>query len=307
MARVYVEELWEGREATLNSERQKQYARVFEVRTDDAQDGPDVAGEAGSGIPDIGDAHPQETAAYCIRVYPSNHPDDPTLWKITAEYDTTLPRSQAAESQGFDSDGESVPTPNPAQRPQDPVLRPAVYRAGRETAQEVIDFDFAGEFILNSAGDPFDPPITREVTYPVITITKCVASVSFSQLEQYQDSLNSDTWCGFAPHVCKLNIEWESAYENGSSFFRVTYTIKIRWKTWDEELIDRGYRELIPGSPGAGTPARWERIKDDGTGAYPSEPTLLDGFGRKLAAGEEPVKVGPFQIYRELPYAALGI
>ncbi len=309
MSVSYVKELFEGRRASDSQERRRTYTRVYEVRTTDPNDSGYVAGGA-SGLPRGGDAHPDDNAAFVVKNDPAQHSEDPTLWTVTIEYDTQLSNTAIGkESQQVDSSGETTTNPDSpseaGQRQENPLSRPPTYSVSHEKVQEVVEYDYNGDPILNSAGDPFDPPPMREVSYPVLTIKKNMVSFTYTMLEQYQDAVNSATWRGFEPGKVKIDgINWESAFENGITYWVVTFVFKVRYKGWRLRLLDTGFNELIAAE--TDRPAYKRRIKDK-DGAYPNEPQLLNGDGQRLGADEAPVFLEPKQIFRELPFAALGV
>ncbi len=314
MAVSYVKELFEGRRASDSQERRRTYTRVYEVRTTDPNDSGYVAGGA-SGLPRGGDAHPDDNAAFVVRNDPAQHSEDPTLWTVTIEYDTQLSSTAIGrESQQVDSSGETTTNPDSpsegGQRQENPLSRPPVYSVSFETVQEPLLEVYTGEDatlpgpLLNSAGDPFDPPPMVEKSYPVLTIKKNMVSFTYATLEMYQDSVNSVTWRGFGARKVKVHgISWESAFENGITFWAVTFVFKVRYKTWDLQILDAGLNELIPAE--TDRPARKRPIVQS-RGETPTSPLLLDGSGRLLAAGDDPV-ILRVRHYPELPFADLGV
>ena len=89
--------------------------------------------------------------------------------------------------------------------------------------------------------------------------------------------------------------------ENGAAFWQITYTLAVKRDTWDVKVLDAGYAELDPGSVGAGVPPHWVKIVDD-FGHEPTEPVPLNGSGRRLTPGDDPVYLS-FRVYREVSYA----
>lgn len=305
MGVVYVEELWDGRGGEDGIERKRKYTRRFEVRTDTYADDATTVGNSPL-LPRNGQRHPMDAYALLVKIRPEGTADDPTLWTVSCDYDTEIPRAQARESQKIDPDtGQSKESgQDPQTRPENPLDRPATYKVSHEQTSEVVEDDNAGSPILNSADDPFDPPLEEERSYAVVTVSKNYAVVEFDWLELFVDSINSTRWRGRAPFTCRMiAIEYEPAQENNVSFWKVQFRIKIRKQLWLKKVIDRGFREKIPTGPGT---FKWERITDPGTGAFPTEPQLLDGNGRKLTAGSGPV-FRTFHTKPEKSFNQLGI
>jgi len=306
MGVVYVKELWEGRSGSDGIERRREYTRMFEVRTDDNADDATVAGGTVL-LPRNGSAYPTDAFALVVRIRPDQDSGDPTLWKVACDYSTEMPVAQGRESQGINAaTGASEATASggdPATRQNSPLNRPPVYKVSHEQTTEIVEADKDGNAILNSAGDPYDPPLEDEVSYAVVTVTKNLAVVQFDWLEQFVDSVNSVIWNGRAVRTCRMMaIEYEAATENGVTFWRVTFRVKIRPKKWDRKVIDRGFRETVTGSAN-------KALQDPKTGAFSAEPILLDGLGKRLGPGLPPVyfPANGFRIKQEKAFSLLGI
>jgi hypothetical protein len=285
---------------------------VFDVVTDSPNDGPDTAGS----IPGIshGDAHPEDATAYCVSIDPQQT-DSPVMWRVTFGYDSHPDMPEVLQP---DAGGGSPPTPltpgEVAEAAANPLSRPIKWKVSfQQTTRpaekgRLVDPD-TGEPgpwgpVTDSALLPFDPPAEKEVSRPLVSATVNRASFGLHEAALLQDAVNSATWFGMAPRTLRcVGIEADSQQENGYGFWSVTYNLAVNYDTWDFELLDAGYQERIPGfeSPGGGSvPARWEVIKDDfgdSKGPYP-----LDGNGRRLTPGDEPV-YRKYRIYREVNFS----
>lgn len=282
MAVLSVWELWEGRGGTDGITRRRDYTRVFEVRTSSPYDDATVAGgpqARGLGLPGNGAPYPLDLFARVVRVNPAQHAADPTLWTVTVEYSTDLPRRQAAETQGFDpKTGESKESATgKGDRPENPLDRDPVYEVDYEEATEVVTHTPAGFPVLNSADMPYDPPVEDERSYAVVTVTKNLAVVQFDWLEQFVDSVNSVKWMGRAVRTCRIkSLSYRPASENGTNFWQVRFRIKVRPQKWDRLVAETGYYEKV--SDGAGGFNRQPiPAATDGAGRPIDEPRLLNG------------------------------
>jgi hypothetical protein len=249
------------------------------------------------GLPRNGDSYPLDAFALLVTISPEQSGDDPTLWYVTCQYDTDFPRPQAQESQGINpTTGDSEPTDqgvNPATRPDNPLDRPPVYKVGHEQTTEVVTHDFQQNPILNCADEPYDPPLEDEVSYAVVNISKNLAVVKFDWLEQFVDSVNSTTWNGREPRTCRMiAIEYEPAVENGVSFWRVSFRVKIKPQTWDRIVLEQGYKEKK--DIGGGVFERSVMHVTAGSGINSEKPILLDGLrvGSVLDAATRIVDIG---------------
>jgi hypothetical protein len=226
-----------------------------------------------------------------------------------------LPQVQGQESQDVNPDtGDSAANPSPTQRPENPLDRPPVWKVSFQQRQEALRVGrlvdesqtpprVAGTdpvtgliitgtetAVTNSAGDPFDPTITYETSYPVASVTMNQASFSMPNAAEIQDCVNATPWRGYQPRVLRIiGIEAQSAFENGVSYWSVTYTLAVNWRTWDFRILDAGYRELTQLSIGLGGGVRLDPIKSPFGDIGPS---LLDGKGKSLL--------------RKLPYTTDG-
>lgn len=325
MAIEYVKELWPGRTGTDTFDKHRTYTRTFEVRTTDPADDVVTAGLTDA-LPRLGQSYPSDPAAVCVSVTPTNSADDPTLWEVVASYDTEIPRPAAAEqaqpdaagvTNGGGAAGGAAPAlAPPPLREENPLERPPQIRLTHETTTEVCEVDWLGKPIDNSAGEPFDPPVMREVSYPVFVVTKNVDSVDFKKVELWVDGINKVPWKGIGPRKCRVaGYDYETVYENGFTFHRVTITIKVRWRGWDARPVDAGYRALETvvflrnqgGFEVEREVTELVPIEDKRTGAYLTTPAPLDGAGARLPAGEPLKTRGPFQLYREVNFADMGI
>lgn len=189
----------------------------------------------------------------------------------------------------------------------DPLKRPPKIRWSWETVQVPIlgnrDQNAAGDVsysgaILNSAGEPFNPPPTKEESRPQVTIVRNEASYSVSRALDYQDAVNSDTFDGIKPRQAKMrNIGAEWVTENDTTYVIVTYVLAFRRDTWDTQLLDAGTHYL---TVAGGT--TYERFKRNGI-AYIG---LLASDGTKLASTDPP-NIITIKPEKQQPFAPLNL
>lgn len=317
MAVVSVEELWPGRDGEDNVNRKRTYTRTFLAITDNVADDATVVG-ADHRIPRLGAFHPNDPFSWVVKNQPRQSDDSPTLWTVTISYGTDLPEVMARESQQVDENGESQAgdvAKDPSSRAENPLDRQPSWRVDYEQATEVCEEDWQGFPILNSAGDPFDPPLEKEVSYRVVSVSFNVAGINFDLLDQFDDAINNAPWKGRPAYTWRITgLNYESAMENGISFWKVSMRFKYKAKGWLRRVIDRGFREIqTTGSAGAGTLAtKLVRIMDKTTGGYPTEPQLLNGSGVRLPDTDADGKRTPpvfltFHTFAEKNFNALGI
>jgi hypothetical protein len=311
VAVVYVKELFEGRSGGDNLERKRNYVRVFEVRTDDANDDAFTAG-AGAGIPRNGEPHPSDTFAVMVDIDAMQSSADSTLWLVTCRYSSDLPADQQREALTYDSTGLPSEFPGAtsasgggqATREPDPRDRPPQFEVDWEQKEEIVEYDINGDLITNSATDPFDPPPTAESSYPIITITKNIPIDSpfldIEQQELWQESTNSDSpWGRPAKTLRIVRVRHSSAVENDIAYAVATLSLKVNRKTWVKKLKDVGFRNIDD---------VW--FSEPGTKALPADPRPLNGAGQFQPAGTKAADL-EFDIYWPTEYipilAMLGV
>ncbi len=249
-------------------------SRVWQVEIDSIVWGSISSVEAvrasGDGA-DIGDAHPINGFGFLRRLIPS--PTDSRLvWRVTGEYEQgTLP---------------SWPG-NPLEAPADVSWGSATY-----TDPAVDDID--DNAIVNSAGQPFDPPLTIERRALVATIVYNSEDFDPSQAAEFQGTVNVG-----ATVIGNFNVEARMAkiieigatqqYYKDIVYWQVTVKVEINPETWDRKVLDQGIYETINGKTDYMTTDKDEQV---------TEPLKLDGSGKKL----DPQTADPhFLTYKTFP------
>lgn len=267
-----------GREGSEDEEYKQKSTRLYQVLTNSATHTETEILAAG-GLPVLFDVHPSLTGAMVVNrnARQSSAEDDPTTWEVSIDY-SSVSRSKI----------------DPAERSQNPTDRPAVLKIAFEQRERGLYVDLEGDAIVNSAREFFDPPLVTEETVGIITITRNIASVSFATYMDFNGATNSATFMGFAPDTLKIGLEAERSYEQGTYFFIVTATIKVRlivpidigdggfedFGGWQSRPLDAGYRY----ADGTGT---LHQITDD-EGNPVTKPIPLDGGGASLTPGDPP-------------------
>lgn len=277
MAIVSVNEIT-GREGGEDEEFKQTSTRLYLVLTDSAtHTESDILSAAG--LPVLFDVHPTLTGAMVIdrKARQSTNEDEPFLWTASITY-SSVSKSKT----------------DPATRSQNPTDRPAVLKISFEQREIGLYVDLEGDPIINSAGDPFDPPPTMEETIGIISITRNKASVDFAQYMDFNGATNEFTFMGFPPDTLKISLEAERTFEQQQYFFIVNATIRVRpfydlgvgadfvttMGGWQLKLLDAGYRYIDAGN-------NYHNIVDD-EGNSLHKPYPLDGAGGGLVFGDPP-------------------
>jgi hypothetical protein len=268
---VSVKEQFSGRDTSQSVKRERTYKRVFHVLTDDPRTGG-FAVRAALGI-QIGEPYQLGTPG-------------PDLW---AEGDTgsfaTSIRASVSSEDGLTWTAEVDYGPYEPETAESPLDEPEDVSWDQVTFEIPVDYDANGTAILNSAGDPYDPPVMIEDDRPVLTIVRNELEYNSDLSDLYRGSVNASAFFGKAPGTVKcmpmraqrlwspnLNI-------NEGYYWKVTYTFHVNRDGWKRKLLDQGYQELVSGVR--------KKILVDGLPA--SQPQLLNGSGLKLAVGSDPV------------------
>lgn len=285
MAVVSCNELpeWSGALWTLEG---KKYTRGFKVRVSQRTDGASVAIGAG-GLPTRMDAHPDDADCVCFRLHPMLFDKEGMFWRVNVEYEEPT---------------RDTPNPNPL---NDPVqIEWTDY-----SIIEALTEDRDGTKILNSAGDPFDPPPEQEVSYPEVLIVRNVSLAAWSptRARDFRKSVNSD-WVTIAGITLAANVgrimrfDGRLAERNNVEYYTETISIAFAVTaqgvgTWDRSFLNHGLYQLTGGTK--------VRIQDD-QGNDVVAPWRLDAAGARLATGGA-ATVETFSTYKEQDFRDLSL
>lgn len=255
----------------------RSYTRVWLVETSSKTEGPYAVGSA-SGLPAIGDAHPEDANATCKSVEPECV-SGWKAWRVTATYDDVY-----------------------EQDPTTPTNDDIKYSWSTEQFQRPAVVDKDGNAVVNSAGDPYNPPAMRDDSRTICTITVNATTVPTYVLT-YPNVVNSDAFTidgvSVAARYAKISRVGVSELQrrNGTAYRTVTLEMHIRNEVWDFSILDAGFRIIDPSDSTKRISAR----NDDGTDA--AEPVLLDGAGAVLADPDPSTAVfNSHRVYSEAAY-----
>lgn len=206
-----------------------------------------------------------------------------------------------------------------AESAEDPLIKKPEISWLSAVTNEPIDRDINGNAILNSAKQSFDPPITKDFYDLVLRYVRNERDFSQRQASEYKGAINSDSFLGFAEGLAMCTIfDGQKIYdEKWRDYYQVTYEFQFRIdKTsgegvigWKRRILDQGFAEYI-GADSDDKPEH-EENKDKDTRKL-SEPTLLDGNGKKLGDGTwenfgHKAVFLKFDLCRKKPFSALKI
>jgi len=256
---------------------------------------------------DIGDAHPLLPSLFLETLTPS--PTNSRLvWDVTGDY------QQSSAVFG---------------RVENPLELPSKISWGSSafTAPVVSAFDENGNRtipIVNSAGQPFDPPLTEPRTALVATVTYNSETFDPLEADQFQESVNDAPIIigniSLLERMAKI-IEFTGEpqeFEN-ISFFAVTIKVQINTNItksknpvegqpdivvaqgWDREVLDQGIFGLSDDDP----PKLLPLTLDDG--AQATEPLKLNGEGKRLDPQTADPIFLPFKTNRQKDFSGLRL
>ncbi len=246
--------LGESHGPATNAKGSRSYTRTFRLKTSAQTERAYHVGSHAS-LPVIGEVHPDDAGAWCTTL--SVDPSDPWKgWTVTAEYST---ERELAE---------------------DPTDDPADITWGYEQFQKPAITNYAGEAILNSAGDPFDPAIMIDDSRPYVTISKNLSSVPV-WIMTYQDAVNSSSFvvdgvtvgAGLAK-MQNITVTRPQS-RNGTSFRTVTFSIHLQKQGWLSKQLDAGFREIAYSG-------QLKNIRNGDDDELPAAPVPLNGSGQAL-------------------------
>lgn len=198
------------------------------------------------------------------------HPSHPFCWVQNISFEQYGGWKQWEVSASYSSEYETT---------EDPLDMPAAIDWGGEQFQEPLIVDVNGDLVLNSAGDPFDPPIMKDFSRRVVTVVKNLAAPP-SWLVDSEDVINDSDFTLDGVTIPARCAKMQSVhisrknYQNGVQFRQVTMLMHLNKRTWKFRQVDSGFNELYNTT---------DRIKIQINGEYPTAPVLLDGSGVRLS------------------------
>jgi hypothetical protein len=142
-----------------------------------------------------------------------------------------------------------------------PVLAPPAVRWGSERMEIACIYDRTGKPIVNAGvGDPFDPPLTRPYTVPIVNVTRTLTTFDPNWVFDYQDHINEFDWLGFPAGtvLCKelagnrvfhsdYGWLWEQVVAFAFKPIRTADDGTIIENGWAEVILNTGLREKVDG------------------------------------------------------------
>lgn len=268
------------RRGSRNQLWQRTYERTFTVTTDDPDDGPATVAAA---LPvGIGDSYvcrnDSDPGSFCQSIDVECTTDDGKGWTAVARYGP------------YDANLE----------PANPVERPIKVSWSFARFERPVIVDLDGVPVLNSAGDPFDPPLTIDDSRPILTIVRNEQGFDPLLAYQFKDAVNADAFWGVGPGIVKvLDISDELTKDPDIGWYHVvTYQFEFNPDGWQAHIADLGYRELNLTN---------ELVPILFKGVPATVPARLNGEGGYLEDPDAETVFLDFNVYRSLPFAPLNL
>ena len=181
-------------------------------------------------IPAIGTPHPDNSAFYSG--VPSINARGPTYFEIRVPY-------VAAGIAG-----------EPPNKNTNPLDEPADFSWTSEMRTVPYDRDIDDTLVANSFGDPFDPPLTREIKDPVLVIERNEAGFDPDDKLNFQDTVSDGAFWGADGGRCRLSDLDGRSVNASTPYWRKTYRIVFRMRTpkgvaaadaWKRCVADMGF------------------------------------------------------------------
>lgn len=161
-----------------------------------------------------------------------------------------------------------------------------------EEHEEPIETDGNGTAIVNSAGDVFDPPMSRPFIDTVLRVYRYEDRYEVARALAYIGHVNDQdvTIPTFGPiaggvvpagtMLCQVYKPDETLRRVMNRRVKMVYQFRIRPDGWQSRCMDVGYRGFYTDSAGATKPGKFY---DNGRAI--NSPILLDGGGKPLVSG----------------------
>jgi len=293
---ISIKEDWERRtmEETLD---ERTAIRVFTVKFDEG-DNPVIrliltllASTPTLSVPQKGDHYPGDDFLRVVKRTVKTY-QGPFVYEVTCNY---LHRWGGGDEEA-----------------EDPLIKKPEISWLSAVTNEPIDRDIEGNAVMNSAGEAFDPPITKEFNDLVLRYVRNERNFNQRRASEYKGAISSDSFLGFAEGTVMCTVfDGQKIYdEKRGDYYQVTYEFQIRFDGWKRKIFDKGFGEYL-GKNEDGSPD-WREILDK-DGHKISEPAYLNGSGKKLPGEtnlvhylKNAVKL-EFDLYRKKPFSALKI
>lgn len=309
-----VNEIWQGRDYSINYKRERNYTRCFRVIVDDPlmYQGQVVdAFVAAMGI-EIGDEYDtgSESDPYALveEINASQDSESWCTWTVKVRYTTVFDIPEAGGEPGTGTGGGSESGDSgttPGNLEDNPIDRRTVWEYDGQFVTRATDRDLDGKPFINSARQYLIPPQEIEDKQMLITVSKNFQF--FDQnvfVQSYMGAVNVSTWKTYpAGYLRIVDFKCKNEFFGNSRYFAVTVNMLSNPALWNPtKILDAGLCERV--AVGGGN-FELREIKD-GWGNTISSPVLLNGNGLRLTGTASTGVVLSFRKYPWVDFNGLG-
>jgi hypothetical protein len=257
----------------------REYSKVFVAVTDSVSDGIRTVGND-SRLPQKGDSYfwqgESDPGALCWNVDPQQDPNNQLVWIVTCHFSSDM-------KQGVGGD-ITHDVENPLAKPPEVTwaswVENEIITHGRIPGSGSPDL----VPILNPAGRPYNPPLTRRRRHRMVTIVRNEATFPVAIVQAYEGCVNSDAFYGWLPNTAMLeDVSATQHYAQAMRYWTVRYEIRFRKPSWTRAVLRAG---VVYWEFDALTQTFVEKIPADEDGVYHTDPVLLNELGMKLTPDE---------------------
>lgn len=287
----------DGQKGKINHLGQRYYTSQYLVHVNSTADD---AGSVCTYIPTaINDPYPTDTTCELRDKSASRVEGQLYFWVVTEEYSSEPIEAGNTTESAPGGNGQNIT----------PSSRPWLLTMDSEPQTSLPVEDQDNVPVLNSAGQPFDPPAEVPVYTPILNFSgyKSIASDNLDNVVLYTNALNDDTIVlagrTFPAGQLKcVKYTLVQVWENSSFWWQKNVVLHVHpeGQTWNPtKILDAGTVEKYYD----GVADQLRNITDP-TGAPVTTPVLLDGSGAKLAVGGTPVFLD-FNFFREVDFTSI--
>ncbi len=235
MSIVSVKHAYAGITGQFSLEGVREYTKEFTVRTDSDSTGAREVANA-SGLPRKGDVYffggETDIGALCWNVDPQQDSENQRVWRVTCRFSNDIKGSMGTPLGG----DPRYDVENPLDAPPE-----VVWSSWSET--EIVTRDRQGIPILNTAGQPFSPPLIRMRKRRMVTITRNEAFFPVGIDQEYTDTINADVFYGWPPKTARIDDITASAhFAQAMLYWKVRYVIQFKKEHWLARVLNVGIR-----------------------------------------------------------------
>lgn len=280
--------------AVLKADGKNTYTDIYTVFTDNPYDGPITVSNAPF-MPTFRSFYPWSLHHWTVNEGPVFYV--PTEFDFLSRLSTKTPTRKGKNSWEVTCAYEAIePIGNP-------LARPVKWSMSFAAFTRIVDTDIYGELVENSAGMQYNPPVEIDDSRPIVKAVRNEPFFNMDIARSFKDAINSSTWKRQPRYTVKVKqiASGEPQEENGISYYAVTYEFELaeEGRDWLVNVVDAGFYERSDGDP------PFSCILD-AEGNPVQEPVKLDGNGKILEAGRDPV-VRTWHLFKERDFNALAL